>query len=86
MAHHKSAIKRIKISEKQRERNRHYKSRLKTALRKVKEAQNKESANEALTDAYSVIDKLVSKGVLPKNTAANKKSRLTKYVNAINYR
>ena len=83
MAHHKSAIKRIRISEKQRERNRHYKSRLKTALRKVKEAQNKEAAMEALTNAYSVIDKLVSKGIIHKNTAANKKSRLTKHVNAL---
>jgi small subunit ribosomal protein S20 len=83
MAHHKSAIKRIKISEKQRQRNRQYKSLLKTAVRKVTEAQNKEAATQALTNAYSVIDKLVSKGVLPKNTAATKKSRLTQYVNAM---
>jgi small subunit ribosomal protein S20 len=83
MAHHKSAIKRIRISEKQRERNRQYKSHLKTALRKVKEAQNNEAVIEALTNAYSVIDKLVSKGILHKNTAANKKSRLMRHVNAL---
>lgn len=84
MAHHKSAIKRIRISEKQRERNRVYKSRLKTALKRVKEAENKEAAAAALTKAYSVIDKLVAKGILPKNTAANKKSRLTRYVQSMN--
>ena len=83
MAHHKSAIKRIKISEKRRERNRAYKSRLKTAIKKVTEAKNKEAANTALKNAYSIIDKLVIKGILPKNTAANKKSRLTKYVHAM---
>ncbi len=83
MAHHKSAIKRIRIQEKQRTRNRMYRSRLKTAIRKVREAENKEAAAQALVDAYSVIDKLVSKGILKKNTAANKKSRLTKFVNAM---
>jgi small subunit ribosomal protein S20 len=84
MAHHKSAIKRIKISEKQRERNRVYKSRLKTALKRVKDAKDKEAATAALTSAYSIIDKLVAKGILPKNTAANKKSRLTRYVHSMN--
>lgn len=83
MAHHKSAIKRIRISEKQRERNRAYKSRLKTAIKKVKEAKDKETAIAALSTAYSVIDKLVIKGILPKNTAANKKSRLTRHVQAM---
>jgi len=84
MAHHKSAIKRIKISEKQRERNRAYKARLKTALKQVRDAENKETATAALISAYSVIDKLVAKGIIPKNTAANKKSRLTRYVHSMN--
>ena len=83
MAHHKSAIKRIKISENRRERNRAYKTRLKTAIKKVKEAKDKETASAALSSAYSVIDKLVIKGILPKNTAANKKSRLTRHVQAM---
>ncbi len=84
MAHHKSAIKRIKISEQQRERNRRYKSRMKSALKKVLEAKTKDDATAALNNAYSVVDKLVSKGIIPKNRAANKKSSLMRHINAMN--
>lgn len=83
MAHHKSAIKRIRIAEKNRQRNRTYKSRLKTAIRRVREAQGKEAAAQALVNAYSVIDKLVGKGIIHPNMAANKKSSLTRFVNAM---
>lgn len=84
MAHHKSAKKRIKISEKQRLRNRMYKSRMKTAMKKVLMAENKEAAMEALKNAYSVIDKLVSKGIIPKNRGANKKARLMRHIHSMN--
>ncbi|RMI06545.1 MAG: 30S ribosomal protein S20 [Calditrichaeota bacterium] len=83
MAHHKSALKRIRQTEKRRLRNRMYKSRMKTAIRRVREAETKEAAMEALKQAYAVIDKLVSKGVIPRNRAANKKSRLTRFVNSM---
>jgi small subunit ribosomal protein S20 len=83
MAHHKSAKKRIKTSEKRRKRNKVYVSRMKSTVKKVKASNSKESALEELNQAYSVIDKLVSKGIISKNTAANKKSRLTKYVSKL---
>jgi len=80
MAHHKSAKKRIKTSERRRLRNRVYVSRMKSTVKRVKASASKESALEDLNQAYSIIDKLVSKGIISKNAAANKKSRLTKYV------
>jgi len=83
MAHHQSAKKRVRTSEKRRLRNKIYKSKMKTYIKKVKTSENKEAASTALKDAQSVIDKLVSKGILRKNTAANKKSRLTQYVNSM---
>lgn len=83
MAHHKSAIKRIRIAEKNRQRNRAYKSRLKTAIKRVREARSKEAAAQALVNAYSVIDKLVGKGIIHRNMAANKKSSLMRFVNAM---
>lgn len=83
MAHHQSAKKRVRTSEKRRLRNKMYKSKMRTYVKKVKTSENKEAALTALKDAQSVIDKLVSKGIIRKNTAANKKSRLTHYVNSM---
>ena len=84
MAHHQSAKKRVRTSEKRRERNKAYKTQLKTEVKKVRTSQNKETATSALKEAQSVIDKLVIKGIIPKNRAANKKSKLTRFVNSIN--
>ena len=84
MANIKSQIKRNKQAEKARLRNNIVKSELKTATRKVKaavEAQNKEAAVEALRFVNRKLDKAVSKGVLHKKTAANKKSGLATLVN-----
>jgi len=77
-------LKRIQIAEKQRQRNRVYQSKLKTAMKKVLDAENKETAMTELKNAYSVVDKLVKKGMIPKNRGANKKSRLMRFVNAMN--
>lgn len=79
----KSAKKRVLVAERNHARNVAVKSRIKTAVRKVLEAlkDNQEKVQEFLNVAYKVIDKSVSKGVLHKNTAARKKSRLTKFVN-----
>lgn len=84
MANIKSQKKRILTNEKARLRNNIVKSELKTATRKVKvavEAQNKEAAVEALRFVNRKLDKAVSKGVLHKKTAANKKSGLATLVN-----
>lgn len=84
MANHASAIKRHKQSEKRKLRNAAVKTSLKTAVKKVKEAQVAGKADEAKTNlmkAVSEIDKAVSKGVLHRNNAARKVSRLTKQLN-----
>lgn len=84
MAHHKSAIKRIKQNEKRNARNRHAKSTLKTYIKRVREAvekKDKAAAQEALKIAIPVIDKTATKGVIHKSNAARNVSRLTLLVN-----
>ncbi len=79
----RSVLKRIRQNEKRRLRNRYYKSMVKTFSKKVIEmvkAGDKEGAVEALRKAVSVIYKAKSKGVLHRNTAARKVSRLSKLV------
>ena len=83
MANIKSQIKRIKTNEKARQRNKAVKSELKTAIRRTREAVaagDAEKANTAARDASRKLDKAVSKGVLHKNNAANKKSALAQKV------
>lgn len=84
MANHASAIKRHKQSEKRRLRNATVKSSLKTAVKKVTEAQAAGKADEAKTNlqkAVSELDRAVTKGVLHRNNASRKISRLTKKLN-----
>jgi len=79
----KSAKKRVEVTERNRSRNVALKSSIKTAVRRVYEAikaADIEKIKTALSKAYSTIDKAVSKGVLQRNTAARKKSRLTRHV------
>ena len=84
MANHKSALKRHTQSIKNRERNRSNRTRLKTAVKSVLEAVEKKDVNAAaiLSSTVSVVAKSASKGLIHKNTAARKISRLTKRVNA----
>jgi len=86
MANHKSSIKRIRQTIKKTERNRFYRTRLKNIVKDVRsavEAGNKEEATVAFKVANQQIHKFVSKGVLKKETAARKVSRLSKAVNAL---
>lgn len=83
MAHHKSALKRIKTSKRNRIRNRYSHSTMKTRIKDLMKANSREEGLEKLNKAVSTIDKLVKKGIIHKNTASNKKSRLMKYVNSL---
>lgn len=86
MANHKSSIKRIRQTIVKTERNRFYRTRLKNIVKDVRsaiDAGNKEEAGTAMKVANQQIHKFVSKGVLKKETAARKISRLHKAVNAI---
>jgi small subunit ribosomal protein S20 len=81
VANIKSQIKRNRQNEKARLRNKSVKSSLKTAIRKFREAAeagNAELAATALRDASRKLDKAVSKGVIHKNQAANRKSSIAK--------
>ena len=78
MANIKSAKKRVLVAQKNHDKNVKVKSEIKTALKKVLTlAKDGSDYSEALSHAYKLCDKAVSKGVLHKNTAARKKSRLT---------
>lgn len=86
MANIKSAKKRVLIAQKNTERNVAFKTTIKTAVKKVLACANSEDRaelNALLSKVYQLCDKAAGKGILHKNTAARKKSRLTKAVNKI---
>lgn len=86
MANIKSAKKRVLIAERNRLRNVSAKSEIKTAIKKAlafAQAKDTESLNSAISAVYKLCDKAVGKGILHKNTAARKKSRLTLAVNKL---
>ena len=79
MANIKSAKKRILLAEANRQRNVAFKTSIKSALKKaleLAEGKDKDALNKAISKVYQLCDKAVSKGILHKNTAARKKSRL----------
>ena len=79
MANIKSAKKRVLIAEANRQRNVAFKTSIKTAIRKALElsaSEDKEALNSAISRVYQLCDKAVVKGILHKNTAARRKSRL----------
>ena len=87
MANHKSAIKRIRQSEKRRVQNRVFRNRARTLVKKARitiDAGKDVSAAEAATlVAIRDLDMLASKGTVHKNNAARRKSRLMKQLNAL---
>ncbi|EFW08768.1 trigger factor protein [Actinomyces sp. oral taxon 178 str. F0338] len=87
MANIKSQIKRIRTNEKRRLRNQAVKSELKTLVRRTREAVeagDQEKAVAALRVASRKLDVAVSKGVIHKNQAANRKSKLARRVASLN--
>ena len=86
MANIKSQIKRNKQNEKRHQRNKAVKSELKTLVRKFREAADagdKNAAVEASRVASRKLDKAVSKGVIHKNQAANRKSSIAKKASSL---
>ena len=82
----KSAIKRVKTAERDRQRNRTWRTSVRTVRSEVANALSQGGKDidcqKAINQAYKIIDMAVSKGVLHKNAAARRKSRMTKQVNA----
>lgn len=83
MPQHKSCEKRMRTSAKQRSRNRAYRSMLKKAIREVREAETHDDAAKALLNANKVLDRVAGKGIIHKNRAADRKSRLAAYVHSM---
>ena len=82
----KSAIKRVKVAERNRQRNRTWRTAVRTVRSEVTNALSQGGKDvdcqKAINQAYKIIDMAVSKGVLHKNAAARRKSRMAKQVNA----
>lgn len=86
MANNKSAEKKIRVAERNRIRNKGYKTTFKNIFKKIEEfisSGNKDEASKALSHAQKSIDKAADIGAIHKNKAARKKSRLTKKINAL---
>ncbi len=83
MANHKSALKRIRQTEKKRVHNRYYGKTMRNAVRLFRELDDKKEAEEKLPSILSIIDKLTKRSIIHKNKAANIKSKLTRHVNSM---
>jgi small subunit ribosomal protein S20 len=80
----KSAIKRVKVAEKKRLRNRPIRSAVRTYIRTAERhiaSNNLEQSQQAVLRAIRALDKATSKGVVHKNNAARRKSRLMRKLN-----
>jgi len=83
MAHHKSALKRIRSSETKRLRNKYYLKTTRTFIKKLRKATDKEEAQELYKKVSSLLDKLAKRNIIHKNNAANKKAKLHKVMAAL---
>ncbi|MDH7473214.1 MAG: 30S ribosomal protein S20 [Anaerolineae bacterium] len=84
MANTKSAIKRIRSSKRRQERNRVFRSRARTFVKKARmliDEGKLDEAQEAVRQAVSALDKAAEKGIIHKNNAARRKSRLMQHLN-----
>lgn len=83
MPQHKQFKKALKVNEKARQRNKAMKSRVASMVKKIQNAETQEDALTVFRDVVSVIDSTARKGIMKKNTAARKKSRLSKRIAAM---
>ena len=83
MAHHKSALKRIRQSDKKRVHNKYHAKTTRNAIKALKNTTDKEEAEKLYPSVVSMIDKLAKRNIIHKNKAANLKSKLTAKVNSL---
>ena len=83
MAQHRSAEKQARQAIAHRERNRNYLSKMRTAIKRVRQSKEKDKAVASLRRASKLLDQLASKGIIHPNKAANQKSQLQKFVSSI---
>ena len=83
MAHHKSALKRIRSSETKRLRNKYYLKTTRTFIKKLKNAKDRAEAEELYKKVSGMLDKLAKRNIIHKNNAANKKAKLHKVMASV---
>ncbi len=83
MANHKSALKRIRQNVAKRLRNKYYHKTARTALKALRNEEDKNVASEQLPKVIALVDKLAKRNIIHKNKASNLKSKLTKHVNKL---
>ena len=83
MAHHKSALKRIRQNENKRVHNKYYAKTTRNAIKILRDTSDKEEATKLYPGVISMIDKLAKRNIIHKNKAANLKSKLAVQVNAL---
>ncbi len=81
MAHHKSALKRIRQTESRSEHNKYFAKTTRNAIKKLRTTTEKGAATDLLPKVASMLDKLAKKNIIHDNKASNLKSSLTKHVN-----
>ena len=81
MANHKSAIKRIRQTERKRLHNKYYAKTARNAVRNLRSTKEKDAAVALLPKVSSMLDKLAKRNIIHKNKAGNLKSKLTKMIN-----
>ena len=78
-----SELKRVRQSRKGNSYNNHYKSMMKTSIKKALDSSSKKDGESLKDEAFKIIDKVASKGIIHKNKAANQKSRISKHINSL---
>jgi small subunit ribosomal protein S20 len=83
MAQHLSAERQARKALKHRTRNRTYMAKMRTAVKRVRGTKEKDKAAAALRKVVKLLDQLAAKGIIHRNTAAHRKSSLTRYVSSL---
>jgi len=81
MANHKSALKRIRQTEKKRLNNKYYAKTTRNAVKKLRVSEDKDEAVKLYPEVVAMIDKLAKRNVIHKNKASNLKSKLALQIN-----
>ncbi len=83
MAHHKSALKRIRQTETKTEHNKYFAKTTRNAIKSLRNTTEKTVAAEMLPKVSSMLDKLAKRNIIHDNKASNLKSGLAKHVNGL---
>jgi small subunit ribosomal protein S20 len=83
MPQHKSAVKRVRQTERRNLRNRASRSKMRTMIKKLHASEDAQQASEMLNEVKSFLDRMASRNIIHKNKAAHYKSQLEKHVNSL---